>query len=107
MKPRFLSGALLSLLLVASGARAEVQITDPPPPPSKPPAIQESPAPSSTILLYGGAPSAVPREEVLPLPDAGALSRRARQDAQCLRLLKDNHVFCFGNRAVPLRHGHD
>lgn len=107
MKISLLGGALLALLGSVLDARAEVQISPPAPAANEPPAIQQTPPPS-TFLLFGGLPPAAFPPSAVPLPDPGGLARSARRSAECLRLLRDNRVFCSGERAVPLRRGgHD
>ena len=102
MRMRLLVGSLLGLLGATAGTRADVEITSPAPPASDPPAIVRE-APLSTFLLFGGAPSAPSQQKVLPPADPLPLARDARQQAACLRLLKENRVFCLDGRAVPLR----
>lgn len=106
MKARLFGGILLGLLSIASGAEADVQIPSPGPATVEPPAIQQMPPPGNA-MIYGGAPFPFLPPFVQPLPDPGALARSARRNAECMRLLKENRVFCSGEGAVPLRRGHD
>lgn len=95
---------LACLILAAAGARGEIQITHDQAA-EIPPAIEQQPMPSvlGGILVLPESPPAVIPEEILPLPDPGALARKARRQADCLRLLKRARGLCLGLRGVPDR----
>lgn len=94
--------ALACLAIAAAGARGEIQIAPPGAAADAPPMI-EQPMPSvlgGILLLPEVPPVAVP-EAILPLPDPGALARKARREADCMRLSKKGRGVCLGLRRVP------
>ena len=92
--------ALAGLAMVAGGARGEVTVTPQGEAMQAPPKVEQpTPQVLGGILLIPQAPPVVIPQEPLSLPDPGALARKARRRAECLRLSKGDSGTCLG------RHG--